>query len=213
VASWDNILRFDPEAETFEAEAEADFGEFEGGLFGEAGEMELAASLLEVTGEAELEQFLGRLISKAAGAAGSALRAPVGRALSGILKNAARAALPRAGTLLGTMIGGSAGGALGGKLATAAGPLFGLELEGLSPEDQEFEVARRFVRFAGEAAKHAATSSASLEPRAAAEAAMIQAARRYAPGFTGQRTIPVGRRSARTGRWVRAGQNIIVVNS
>ena len=35
-----------------------------------------------------------------------------------------------------------------GKLASGATKLFGLELEGMSPEDQEFEVARRFVRLA-----------------------------------------------------------------
>ncbi len=41
------------------------------------------------------------------------------------------------------------------KLASAAGRMFGLELEGLSVEDREFEVARRLVRFALTATKNA----------------------------------------------------------
>lgn len=213
MAGAHTILRFDPESQSFETEAEADFGEFEAGLFGEAGEMELAAGLLEISNEAQLDRFIGGLISRAAHAAGGVVRSPVARALGGILKDAARTALPQAGKALGTMIAGPAGGALGGRLAATAGPLFGLELEGLSPEDQEFEVARRFVRFAGEAAKQAAAASASLPASTAAEAAAIQAARRYAPGLPGPAVSRTNPGPGRTGRWVRAGPNIIVLNS
>src|SRR5262249_29905756 len=124
----------------------------------EVEEMELAAELLEVSDEQELDQFLGKLISKVAGAArglagaaGGFLRSPAGQALGGLLKSAARKALPVVGRAVGTYFGGSGGGALGGKLASTAGQIFGLELEGMSGEDQEFEVARRFVRLAATA--------------------------------------------------------------
>ena len=49
-------------------------------------------------------------------------------------------------------------------MASSLGGAFGLELEGLSAEDQEFEVARRFVEFAGEAATNAAMSPPNANP-------------------------------------------------
>ena len=62
---------------------------------------------------------------------------------------------PSAGRALGTFVGGPVSGMIGGKLASAAGRMFGLELEGLSVEDREFEVARRLVRFASATTKNA----------------------------------------------------------
>src|SRR5690349_20586520 len=117
-------------------------GEFEGGEFGgvgaptaragrggsplsEAQENELAAELLDVRNEQELDHFLGDLVSKVGSAIGSVVKSPVGQALGGVLKQAAKAALPIAGSALGTFIGGPAGGMLGGKLASAAGNIFG----------------------------------------------------------------------------------------
>jgi len=50
------------------------------------------------------------------------------------LKPLAKAALPIAGRALGTFVGGPVSGMIGGKLASAAGRMFGLELEGLSVE-------------------------------------------------------------------------------
>ncbi|HXH01989.1 MAG TPA: hypothetical protein VNN09_01590 [Candidatus Competibacteraceae bacterium] len=178
------LTEFEPEAEEYEADQFEYYGEPEtDGVFDEAEEMELAAGLLEVTDEAELDQFLGDLIKKAGRAAGQFVRSSTGQALGGILKGAASKALPIVGGALGTAIGGPAGAAIGGKLASTAGRLFGLELEGLSPEDQEFEVARRFVRFAGEAVKNAALAAPGAAPQAAAKAAAMAAARRYAPGL------------------------------
>ena len=67
----------------------------------------------------------------------------------------AKAALPIAGRALGTFVGGPVSGMIGGKLASAAGRMFGLELEGLSVEDREFEVAQRLVWFASATTKNA----------------------------------------------------------
>jgi hypothetical protein len=61
--------------------------------------------------------------------------------------------------------------------------LFGLELEGLSPEDQEFETVKAFVRFAGEAVRRAGSVSQRLSPHVAAQLAALQSARRLAPGW------------------------------
>ena len=66
--------------------------------------------------------------------------------------------LPRAGGALGTFAGGPLGAPIGSGLASIGRRALGLELEGLSHEDQEFEAAKRFVRFAGEAVNNAASA-------------------------------------------------------
>ena len=175
------------EAEQFEFAEEAEFDSYmqTESPFEEVDEMELAAGLLEVTDEAELEQFLGHLIRRAGQALGRVVSSPIGRSLGGILKGAARQALPMVGGALGTAIGGPAGGALGGRLASAAGRIFGLELEGLTSEDQEFEVARQFVRFAGSAVQNAAQAPPNTPPQDAARAAAVAAAQQMRPGCSG----------------------------
>lgn len=181
----------------------------------EVDEMDLAAELLEVTDEAQLDQFLGNLIRRAGRAIGRVVRSPVGRALGGLLRGAARQAVPVVGQALGGLVGGPAGAAIGGQLTSAAGRAFGLELEGLSPEDQEFEVARRFVRFGGAAARRAALTPPTVAPQAAARAAVMAAAHRHAPGLlrgTAGLAPVVANGVGRTGRWIRRGRNIIIVN-
>jgi hypothetical protein len=202
-----------------EAEGEL-YGEMDEGVFDEVDEMELAADLLEITDEAELDLFLGNLIKKAGRAIGGAIRSPLGRSLGGMLKGIAKKALPMAGGALGNLIAPGAGGAMGSKLASAAGGLFGLELEGMSAEDQEFEVARRFVRLAGEATKNAAQMPPSTPPATAAQNAVAAAAQQHAPGLlrkgasngATQRNGAGASRNGttRTGRWVRRGRKIIV---
>jgi len=183
--------------------------------FDEVEEMELAATLLEVTDEAELDQFIGDLLKKAGRAVGTFVKSPTGRALGGILKGAARKALPIVGGAIGSAIGGSAGGSIGSRVASNAGRLFGLELEGLSPEDREFEVARQYVRFAGASAKKAALTPPNVPPQEAAKAAAMAAAQQYAPGMTrgtaASSQMMAGGKS-RTGRWIRRGRNIVILN-
>ncbi len=73
--------------------------------------------------------------------------------------------------------------AIGGKLASMAGNALGLELEGLSNEDREFEVARRLVRIGRQAAGHLSTMPPQVPPMRAARAAFLRAARQVAPGL------------------------------
>ena len=177
--------------ETYEFAGESAEGET--GL-NEMQETELAAELLEIANEEELNQFLGKLISKVGKAAGSFVRSPVGQALGGILKQAAKKALPIAGAALGNLIVPGVGGAIGGQLASKAGSFFGLELEGLSQEDREFEVARRFVRLGAAATRNAMRFQPRrpyqrrMHPSRAARLAFNAAARHLAPGFV---TTPV----------------------
>ncbi len=209
---------FESEGE-YDGEYDSEYdGEFDGeGAFSPAEEMELAAELLTVSGEAELEQFLGKLIKKAWSGAKKFAGSSTGKALGGLLKGAAKKALPVVGRAVGSYFGGPAGGAAGAKAASAAGRLFGLELEGLSPEDREFETARRFVRFAGTAATKAATAPRSAPPSRVASAALKSAARTHAPGLLRAGVLRPGlapyRSSRRTGRWIRRNGKIIVLGA
>ena len=178
-------------------------------VFDEVQEMELAAELLEVGNEQELEQFLGKLIRGATKVIGKVAKGPIGQALGPVLKKVAKTALPIAGAALGNFLVPGVGGAVGGKLASAAGRMFGLELEGLSPQDREFEVARRFVRFAGASAQRAARIPPTVPPQRAVRAAVVGAARRHAPGLlqpiSGRRGRPQ-RRGGRGGYGVAGGR-------
>ena len=193
----------------FEAYESPTFGSMEAGsvlesAFGEAGEgnfetfenfesyesplpemmeTELAAELLEITNEQELDHFLGDLFKKATGAIGKVLNLPAGASLGGILKALAKKALPIAGGALGTFFGGPAGAAIGSKLSSAAGGLLGLEAEGMSPEDRDFAAARRFVRLSAEAAQQAANTPPQVPPQTAAQTAVVNAAAKHAPAL------------------------------
>lgn len=210
------------ESGAFEAE-QFEYGEMESPMYGETGgvftetqEMELASELLEVTNEAELDRFLGSLINRAARAVGGIIKSPAGQAIGGILKGAARQVLPTIGSAVGSYFGGERGAQLGGQAASAAGRMFGLELEGLSAEDREFEVAKRYVSFAGEAVKNMALTPTQQNPRTAANAAAVAAAQSHAPGLLaataspglGQIQAQPGMPRVHSGRWVRRGNKI-----
>jgi hypothetical protein len=64
-----------------------------------------------------------------------------------------------------------------------AGEVFGIELEGLSGEDQQFEMTRRFVRFGGAASGRVARAPRGVPPRSIVRSAVAAAASRWAPGL------------------------------
>lgn len=213
-------MEYSPEMETYEGEQfEYAEGEWEGetGVFSEAEAMELAAELLGVSSEGELDQFLGGLIKKAGSALGKFVKSPVGQQLGGLLKGAAKKTLPMIGSAVGGYFGGPSGARMGSQVASTAGRIFGLELEGLSQEDQEFEAAKSFVRFAGEAVKNAALASPGANPRAIAQSAATAAARQFAPGLIGGAAAGGRRLSASirasSGRWIRRGNKIIILGA
>lgn len=179
------------EGESQEAQEQL-LGEILGALPGEAGsglteaqEVELAAELLGVTSEAELEQFLGKLFKRVVRGVGSFVRSPIGRAVGGVLKGIAKKALPVVGGALGSMVAPGIGTAIGTKLGSLASGLFELETEAMSGEQAEFEVARRYVRLAASTARHAAAArpAAPVNPRTVARAAVARAARQVAPAI------------------------------
>jgi len=183
--------------------------------FSEAEEMELAAELLSVQNEAELDMFFGKIFKKV----GSFLKSGPGKALGGALKGIAKKALPILGGAAGNFFLPGVGGAIGSKLASGAGSMLGLELEGLSYEDQEFEVAKQIVRLGGEAASNLAQAAQTAPPVQAAQSALTAAAQKYAPGLVnGAGRQQQGRhgssgRRHNTGRWIRRGNSIVLMGA
>lgn len=137
-----------------------------GEAFGEAERLEFASELLEVTSDAELDGVLRDLIGRAGQAAGKLISSPEGNAIGSVLKGAAKRVLS----------------GIGGDTPQSAGREFGLELEGLSNEDREFEIARHYVDFASEALRNLASQHRFLHPEEAADAAVVEAAKTHAPG-------------------------------
>ncbi len=207
------------EAENYEFGEQEWAGESQDETYGEtvlteAEETELASELLEVTNEAELDRFLGNLLSRAASAVGSAVRSPIGQAVGGVLKGVAKKALPLAGGALGAYVGGPLGAKIGSGLASAAGDALGLEAESLEQEDREFEGAKQFVRLGADTLRQAAAAPNAADPRAAAQNAAIAAATQHAPGLLGAvgaatHGMPSAGRG-RTGRWMRRGNKIVL---
>jgi hypothetical protein len=200
-------------------------------LLSEEQEMEWAAELLSVGNEAELEQFLGDIVSgigKAASSVGrfvsSAVKSPAFQQLGGILKNVAKVGLPIAGKVAGSIFGGPVGGMIGGQLGSLAsgalneqeaflgdivGGLFGGELESMPQNEREFEAARRVVRLASTAAQDLAAAPPSPNPQAAAMQAIQSAAQKL--GLAGQPMAMAGMEPARDhGRWVRRGNQLVI---
>lgn len=200
-------------------------GEYDGeitseGIFNEMVETELATELLSITNEQELDMFLGKLIKSAAGAVKTFAKSPAGKALGGALKQVAKKALPIAGKALGNMVLPGVGGMIGGKLATMATKLFEIESEGMSMEDMELAVAKRYVRFAGNAARRASRSGRGLSPSAVVRKAITGASRVYAPGLLRQnwsnnyvnnyQSDPYSPYSGQAGQWFRQGNSVIL---
>ncbi|MET0983033.1 MAG: hypothetical protein ABWY02_13100 [Telluria sp.] len=210
------LLDYTPVLETFgshEFEREAErTTDAESAPLDVSEEFALAAELLEISHEADLEKFLFKLISRA-GADGQRLaRSPVARELVGLLGQAARVILLPIRRSLRALPGLAAPTwRPDPRLISEAGGMFGLELEGLSPEDKEFALARQFVRFASEAVRTA--SRLIGEPRAVANAGVRGAARRFAPGLLARIGPPQGARPAATaGRWVRRDGQVVVLD-
>jgi hypothetical protein len=188
-------FEYNPEMPSFETGWGGE-AEYESEVFSEAEILELAGQLTEVTTEAELDRFLGDLISKAGRALGKVVRSPVGQAVGGSL---------------GGLVGGPLGAKIGSGLASAAGSAFGLEAE-MSQEDREFEGAKNFVKMAADTVKSAVSAPPGVNPVAAAKAAVEAAVQKHAPGLSGGGIAGPSGKSGRTGRWVRHGRNVIIVN-
>jgi hypothetical protein len=195
--------------ETWEVDGEGEYP------ITEAEEVELALELLSVSSEEELDQFLGKLFKsawKGIKKVGSVV-GKIARPLGKVLKSVAKKALPFVGGALGSFIpipgvGTAVGSALGGALSKA------LELEtgGMSPEDREFEMARRFVRVAATAARQAASAPPDMDEETAVNEAVLLGARQHLPQFRFDGAAGAGMTASTSGgRWIRRGRQIQVL--
>jgi hypothetical protein len=139
---------------------------------------DLAAELLDVVNESELRRFLGRLAAETARATGRPIPRDTARALFPILRRTAERTLPT----LTLAVGDEPRAAAAAPIAQTAAHVFGLEPEGMNAEDRDFEIARRFVRFAEAALARVVTTSAP-SPATAAVDAVARAGREFAPGL------------------------------
>jgi uncharacterized protein (DUF697 family) len=179
--------------ETYEYEQEGEYGEL-----GSEMETELAAELLEINNEQELEQFLGDIVKSV----GSFIKSPIGQAVGGVLKQVAKTALPAVGGALGSFVAPGIGTAIGSQLGQMAGSALGeYEVAG----EQEFEVARKVIQLAQTAAQHAATAPPDMPPQEVAEQAVAHAAQELMPeirldgGHEMEQEYGYGRRGSRRG--------------
>ena len=202
---------YDPE---FEEEGEFEFESYGspqsyngGAVLSDVEEMEMASDLLTVSDDAELELFLGKLVKSVARKAGKFLKSKTGKALVHTLKGVAKKALPTIGGAIGTAIAPGLGTAIGSRLGSAAGSLLGSEFEGLSPEDQEFEAARRVVRLAADAAANATKAPSAAPTHRVVKSAITAAARKHAPGLL------QGASGGQSGRWIRRGRSIVLMGA
>jgi hypothetical protein len=223
-------MRQQTDHETFEFAAEGEWQE----IFSEAELDELAAELLAVSSERELDQFLGDLLKKASSAVGAVVSSPVARQVGGMLKGVAKQYLPMAGAALGSVAGGALGTATGAipgigpaiapfaaQLARSAGGSLGkaaggwlagkLELESLEAEEAEFEVAKQFVRVAGEAMKNAAAAPPRAPPAETARRAVTDAMQKIAPGVLAKPGSTGA--GGGSGRWFRKGKVVVLVGA
>lgn len=203
------LLEYIPELELPDIDGGRPAAEAEDDVLDDETEMTLAAELLEVSGAAGLESYLAALVAKVNPRGAAGLRTALGQAVLGSLKRAVRPMLPIRSS------GGATEGAAPDLKARAA-RIFGIEIEGMSPEDKEFEVARHVVRFAAGTVINAmrpgfdgaGRNLAAPAPHAKVQAALAQAARHHAPGLLAQ----AARTPARSGRWQRQGNHIIVLD-
>jgi hypothetical protein len=132
---------------------------------------DLAADLLDVVNEPEFRRFLERLVADTARDSGRPIPRDTARVLLTSLRHTAERTLPT----LAVALGDEPRPATATPVAQTASRVFGLEAEGMSAEDRDFEIARQFVRFARAALTHASTTSA--------QSALARAGREFAPGL------------------------------
>jgi hypothetical protein len=139
---------------------------------------ELAAEMLDAVNERDLRRVLQRLAVEA----GRPVRRDTALALIELLTRTAKRTLPT--LTLATSNDPRAAAAT--PVAQTAARVYGLETEGMSAEDRDFELARQFARFAEAAFAHAGTTYAP-DPASAATDAVARAAREFAPGLISPR--------------------------
>lgn len=217
--------RYEDDYEMHEFDDEEEEGADDSNLLSEESELDLASELLEAENDDQLDRVFGGISDELERRGRRARRRSrrkrrrsrrrrvarrAFRRLKPVLKGVVKRVLPIAGAAAGGALGGPLGAKVGGSVAPAAGQLLGLELEGLSFEDQELETARGIVRFAAEAMANADDlSEDEASPDEIVRSAVTEAAKKHAPGLI--REQPGGPSRLQRGRWVRRGNKIVLI--
>ncbi|MCI5146272.1 MAG: hypothetical protein D3923_12260 [Candidatus Electrothrix sp. AR3] len=173
--------------------------------------------MLNVSSDAELDQFLGKVFKRVVRKVRKFRRyaKPAWR----LFRKIGKRVLPYAGAAVGAYFGGPAGAAAGRRLGRFAGSRLEMELEGMSGEEMEFEVARRLVRTISATAKKTIKAPEEVKPDVAVKKAAASAVQKFMPYYRRSRQRKYGKsfgmqrrsgRSGRSGRWVRRGNSIII---
>ncbi|WP_266363160.1 hypothetical protein [Tellurirhabdus rosea] len=172
-------------------------------------------------GKQTLPKLASQYGGQALGAVGNRVGQAVGGKIGGAAGQALASGLQRGGTWLGQKAGGYVGQKAGDFVAGQAKRIFNLELEALSPENQEFEVARAYLRYANDLARRTFRTYRRYprwSPRQISRRVLPATARLYAPGLFYQ-PQPVGgwhpaddepEPTGQSGTWQRRGGTIVL---
>ncbi|MDL9998319.1 hypothetical protein QTI24_06900 [Variovorax sp. J22P240] len=176
----------------------------------------LAYELMTVSDDAEMEEFLGKLMSSVTRKFKKMRRAVLPRLLP-ILRGPAGDLLKRAMPLLGSALGSAVPGAgtlLGGMAGRRLGQLLGGQMEDASDDEARVDLSRKLVSTVTDAVDRAVQDPRSgAEPVSAARDAFVGAMQDNLPAGV-RRALARRKHSgaeAQSGRWVRRGRKIIVL--
>lgn len=201
--------------EGYPEESEWDNG---GDVLSEGEAIDLAQELMNVTSEAELEEFLGGLfkkIKRGIRAVGRAALPIAGNFLKRHGASLLKRALPLVGSAVGSIVPGAgtlAGGALGGALSQ----LMPGETSYESDYEAKLDLSKRLVQtVANAAAQTAKDPSAAYDASAAAKRALAAQVQATLPPAVRQALRTGGRHHRRpsSGRWIRQGNQIIILGA
>jgi hypothetical protein len=135
-------------------------------------ELDLASHFLDARSWSGIATILQHIIRRASGAQG--------RAMDPALECVLLRQLMRAATTVRESLRSTDNA---NRFLVSPEAIFGTELDGMSPEDQELETARRFVRFADEMTRAATAAGGNESPHVVTSRAEHVTANRLAPGL------------------------------
>lgn len=210
---YDSTLYAEME-EGYPEESEWDTGD----VLSEGEAIDLAQELMNVTTEADLEEFLGGLfkkIKRGIRAVGKAAMPIAGNFLKRHGASLLKRALPLVGSAVGSIVPGAgtlAGGALGGALSQ----LMPGEMSYENDYEAKLDLSKRLVQTVANAAVQTAKDpSAAYDASAAAKRALAAQVQATLPPAVRQALRAGGRRLRRpsSGRWIRQGNQIIILGA
>lgn len=173
------LLDYSPETEMFEAHHSQWMSQERSGVLSETAEIGLALQFLTIRSQRALDHFLMKLMRCVLRNSGRTFD-PLMR--DPLLRDAMHAALDHTAKIIFHTARRAPSACATCRLASVAGRLFALELEGLSDEDREFEAARRCVRLLSDAVARAPKTAGAIAAPAVRNA-VLAAAKHYAPGM------------------------------